>query len=76
MAKVEALKTVLSNPEDILLCQIIEERAFQRDEKMGETYEQLLRQVIEKLKVENSRKSVQMGELLICELEKACMMSL
>lgn len=42
----------------------------------GEAEEKVVKQIVEKMKDEKTRRSVEMGELLICELEKSCVAAL
>ena len=44
--------------------------------RIAEEYEKVVKQIVEKMKDEKTRRSVEMGELLICELEKSCVASL
>lgn len=72
----EALRGVLRSPEDAILCRIIEERVFGKFGGEGEAEEKVVKQIVEKMKDEKTRRSVEMGELLICELEKSCVAAL
>lgn len=74
--RLEELRGVLQSPEDVILCRIIEERVFGKYGGTGEEYEKIVKQIVEKMKDEKTRRSVEMGELLICELEKSCVASL
>ena len=74
--RLEELRGVLQSPEDVILCRIIEERVFGKYGRAGEEYEKVVKQIVEKMKDEKTRRSVEMGELLICELEKSCVASL
>ena len=76
MKCVEALRGVLESAEDVFLCRIIEERVYRKFGGTDEEYEKVVRQIVEKMKDEKIRRSVEMGELLICELEKSCVASL
>lgn len=74
--RLEELRGVLQSPEDVILCRIIEERVFGKYGGAEEEYEKVVKQIVEKMKDEKTRRSVEMGELLICELEKSCVASL
>lgn len=76
MKCVEALRGVLESAEDVFLCRMIEERVYGKFGGTDEEYEKVVRQIVEKMKDEKIRRSVEMGELLICELEKSCVASL